>query len=88
MLVKQGCDDVTVEARVRHNVVKLLSEYYIDNIPGYGRLYVEALNVLIEYGIVQDLIVFVDGIGDKFSTTTAKNTIVNTDLTVSIPHRQ
>ena len=82
MLVKRGCDDVTVEARVRHNVVKLSSEYYIDNIPGYGRLYVEALNVLIEYGIVKDLIVFVDGIGDKFST------IVNKYLTVSIPHRQ
>ena len=45
VLVKQGCDDVIVESRVSRYVVKLLSEYYIDNIPGSVRLDVEELNI-------------------------------------------
>ena len=64
MLVKRGCDDVIFEVRVIRHVVKLLSEYYINNIPGYGRLDVEALNVFPEDGTVQYLIRFVDDIGD------------------------
>ena len=88
MLVKQVCDGIIVEARVRHNAVKRLSEYYIDNIPGYGRLDVEALHVLTEDGIVQDFIMFVDEIGDESPTTTAHNPIGNTDSIVSIPQRQ
>ena len=62
--------------------MKLLSEYYIDNIPEYGRLDVKSLNVFPEDGIVQDLIMYVDDIGDKSSTTNAHNNIGNTDLTV------
>ena len=88
VLVKRGCDDVIVEARVRRHIVKNLSEYYIDNIPGYGRLDVEAFNIFLEDGIVQDLIMFVDEIGYESSTTTAHNPIGNTDSTVSIPQRQ
>ena len=63
--MNRGCDDVIFEAIVRRHVVKLLSEYYIDNIPGYGRLDVEALNVFPEDGTVQYVIMFVDDIGDE-----------------------
>ena len=45
--------------------MKLLSEYYINNIPGYGRSDVEALNVFPEDGTVQYVIMFVDDIGDE-----------------------
>ena len=86
--MKRGCDAVIVEARVCRNVVKLLPEYYMDNIPGYGRLYAEALNVFSEYGIVKYLIMFVDDIGDESSTTNEHNTIGNTYSTVSIPQIQ
>ena len=77
MLVKRGCDDVIDEAIFHRHVVKLLSEYYIDNI-----------NALSSYGIIQDFIMFVDDIGDESSTTTAHNPIGNTDSTFSIPQRQ
>ena len=53
VLVNQGCDDVIVEARVLCHVVKLLSEYYIDNITVYVRLDIKVLNLFPEDGIVQ-----------------------------------
>ena len=62
--MKRGWYDVIIEAIIYPHVVKFLSYYYIDNIPGSGRLDVEALNVFPEDGIVQDLTMFVDDIGD------------------------
>ena len=88
VLLKQGYSDVIFEERARHHVVKNLSEYYIDNFSGYGRLDVESLNIFPEYGIVQDLIIFVEYIGDESTTTTAQNPIGNIDSTISIPQRQ
>ena len=87
VLVKHGCNDEIIEVRVRRRIVKLLSEYYIDHIPGYGRLDEEALNALPVDGMVQDLVMYVDEFGDS-STTTAHNPVGNTDSTVLIPQRQ
>ena len=86
--MNRGCDDVIFEARVRRHDMKLLSEYYIDHIPGYVRLYVESFNVFPSYGIVKCLIMFVDDIGDELSTTTAHNTIGNIYSALSITQRQ
>ena len=87
--MKRGCDDVIDEAIFHRHVVKLLSEYYIDNIPRYGRLDVESLDVFPEYGIIKYLIMFIDDIGDESSTTTtALNPIGNEYPIVSILQNQ
>ena len=85
--VKHGCNDEIIEVRVQCCIVKLLSEYYIDHIPGYDRLDEEVLSALPEDRVVQHLVMYVHEFGD-FSTTTVHNPIGNTDSTVLVPQCQ
>jgi hypothetical protein len=88
VLVKHGCNDEIFEAKVRRDVVKRLSEYYINHIPGYGdRLDEEALNALPENGIVHDVVLYVNEEADSSNGTT-NDPVGNQDSTVSIPLRQ